>query len=253
VLAVVGPDAADAVARLTDDGLAARALDGPTLATGDDALDDASAVVALGPDGLAAVADAAPGCPVLPVDADPGVPAVGSADLVDAARRLVGGDYAVRERTLLGVAAAGTTCRALLDVTLVTDEPAQISGYRVTATAGEREATLADLRADGLVVATPSGSAGYALDAGGPTLLPGTGALAVVPVAPFTVDRHRWVAPPPLSVTVTRDEGTVALRVDGRPRGTVPPGEAVAVTRAGTLALAAVPASRGDVAAMEKT
>ncbi|HSK47975.1 MAG TPA: NAD(+)/NADH kinase [Coriobacteriia bacterium] len=46
---------------------------------------------------------------------------------------------------------------------------------------------LADLRADGVVVATATGSTAYALSAGGPIVAPGFGGLVVVPVAPHTL------------------------------------------------------------------
>ncbi len=46
---------------------------------------------------------------------------------------------------------------------------------------------VADMRADGLVVATATGSTAYALSAGGPLVAPGFGGLIVVPVAPHTL------------------------------------------------------------------
>jgi NAD+ kinase len=46
---------------------------------------------------------------------------------------------------------------------------------------------VAAFRADGLVVATATGSTAYALSAGGPIVAPGFGGLVVVPVAPHTL------------------------------------------------------------------
>lgn len=48
-------------------------------------------------------------------------------------------------------------------------------------------APLADMRGDGLVVATATGSTAYALSAGGPLVAPSFGGLVVVPVAPHTL------------------------------------------------------------------
>ena len=48
-------------------------------------------------------------------------------------------------------------------------------------------------RADGVVIATATGSTAYALSAGGPVVAPGFGGMIVVPVAAHTL-RSRWVA-----------------------------------------------------------
>ena len=49
---------------------------------------------------------------------------------------------------------------------------------------GER---IANMRADGLIVATATGSTAYALSAGGPLVAPGFGGLIIVPLAPHTL------------------------------------------------------------------
>jgi len=98
---------------------------------------------------------------------------------------------------------------------LVTDEPARISEYAVAT----RDRDVDQVRADGVVVATPAGSHGYAADAGGPLLSAGARALAVVPVSPFRVERSQWVLDAPASLRVVRDDADVTLLVDGRDCG----------------------------------
>lgn len=61
------------------------------------------------------------------------------------------------------------------------------NGRLIDFTLGVSGARVADMRGDGLVVATATGSTGYALSAGGPLVSPGYDGLVVVPIAPHTL------------------------------------------------------------------
>lgn len=66
----------------------------------------------------------------------------------------------------------------------------------------------ASFRADGLIVATPTGSTAYSLAAGGPVLIPGTDALIVTPISP-----HQLTLRP----TVVPGDSHILVRVEGIP------------------------------------
>lgn len=203
-------------------GRAGRVVDaGPTVA------------VAAGEAALGALVEAGVGVPVLVVGDDAGPASVPVDRAVAAVDRLATGDFETRDHRLLGVRTEGEAVGpAALDVTLVRAEPGRISEYAVAA--GE---TRSRFRADGVVVATPLGSHGYAHAAGGPRLSLDATAVAVVPVAAFGLGAPTWVVGPDdgLRLSVERDEGEVSLLVDGTERRRLAGRSAVDLTPGGTL------------------
>jgi NAD+ kinase len=90
---------------------------------------------------------------------------------------------------------------------------------------GERMVTH---RADGVIVATPTGSTAYNLSAGGPLLSPALRGLVVTPVAPHLSPATSVVLDQGHSVSVVVDQARPAvLVIDGRPVGRLPCGSVV--------------------------
>lgn len=200
---------------------------------------DPGAVVAVGEPAVLALARAGVDVPVLPVGAGRGVRSVPGEAAPRAVERLLAGEWTAVEHPVLVARPAGV--RALMDLMLVTAEPARISEFTVRA----GDEPVASFRADGVVVATPAGSAGYAGAAGGPVVAPGTGVVAVVPVAPFATDADHWVLPPgEVALTVARDDAPVELLADDRTVGEVDPGVPVTLPRDGVVTVAVVAGSR---------
>lgn len=179
----------------------------------------AAAVLVVGEDALLSIVDEDPAAPVVPVTANGGHHAVPRRRLAEALTALAAGRGHTVAHPVLSVTVGGEqAARALMDVSLVTSEPARISEFALTVD-GER---VDDVRADGVVIATPAGTDGYAGAAGGPVLAPGAG-LSVVPIAPFETHSEHWVVPDAVTLSVERDEGDVTLVADDEAISEVPP------------------------------
>ncbi|MFZ0859670.1 MAG: NAD(+)/NADH kinase [Candidatus Sulfotelmatobacter sp.] len=78
---------------------------------------------------------------------------------------------------------------------------------------------VSSYRADGMIVATPTGSTAYSLSAGGPVLMPTVKAFVVTPVAPHSLTHRPLVVPDSVEIEVLlRSEQEVAyLSLDGQP------------------------------------
>jgi NAD+ kinase len=201
------------------------------------------AVVAPGDRALYDIIRARVTAPVLPIGAEPSMRSVPAVDAADAIAAVVADDHDATTRTTLAVDPPDVdVVRTLADATLVTTEPARISEY--TLTAGER--VVGRFRADGVVLATPVGSQGYARAAGSHVLAPHTGVLAAVPIAPFATNADDWVVPDDdVTLTVERDEGEVSLRVDDAHVTRLGYGDVVHVTPDDPLTVAVTPQSTG--------
>jgi len=85
--------------------------------------------------------------------------------------------------------------------------------------------------ADGVLVATPTGSTAYNLSAGGPVLAPEMRALILTPVAPHLAVDRSVVLPPDRSVGLHVDDVRGAsVVIDGRARGHLSQGESLTVS-----------------------
>ncbi len=237
---VVGDAAhtATVVQAIEEAGSESVVADPAALAAGEPAVDS---VVAVGEAALLDLVDAGSTAPVLPVEAGRGVRSLPRESIAAGVADLVAGRWERVDHPILVADHAGGAARALFDLMLVTDEPARISEYAVAS----GDTHVSTFRADAVVVASPAGSTGYARDAGGAVVAPGTGVGAVVPVAPFATSTDDWVLPiEGLELTVEREETPVVLLADDREVGEIPAHDPVTVGTDGTVSLAAVDASR---------
>lgn len=97
----------------------------------------------------------------------------------------------------------------------------------------EPDEHLGKLRADGLILSTPTGSTGYAVSAGGPLMHPDMDAYSVTPICSFLGEFRPLCLPGDahLEVTVLESRTEVYLTLDGQEDFALAPGDVVAVRR----------------------
>jgi NAD+ kinase len=97
------------------------------------------------------------------------------------------------------------------------------------------EELVTRIRADGLIIATPTGSTAYNLSAGGPIVQPNVDAMIITPIAPHTLTNRPIVIPGSSTVRVqpameARDE--IVFTLDGQSTFPIHAGDEIAVARA---------------------
>jgi NAD+ kinase len=103
---------------------------------------------------------------------------------------------------------------------------------------------LTEFNADGLIVATPTGSTAYSLSAGGPILQPQSGVLVITPICPHVLTNRSIIVAESsvIEVEASEPDYPVYLSVDGRDSLTLAVGAVVTIRKADkTLPLAVMP------------
>lgn len=143
---------------------------------------------------------------------------VGSTDIEDTLDELFKHYYKVEERTLLRLATENHIYQgynyALNEVAILKrDTSSMITIY--TELNGEY---LTSYQADGLIVATPTGSTAYSMSVNGPIILPQDNSLVLSPVAPHSLNVRPLVIPDDYRITlgVESRNRTFLISLDGR-------------------------------------
>jgi NAD+ kinase len=168
-----------------------------------------------------------------------------SADYRDSVACIAKGGITFSERALLDVRIkAGAKERVsmigLNDAVLSRGELSRLIRLR-TRVNGE---SLTEFNADGLIVATPTGSTAYSLSAGGPIMVPESGVFVITPICPHVLTNRSIIVTENslIELEPTEPDYPVYLSVDGRDPMRVEIGSVVAIQKAKkTLPLAVMP------------
>jgi len=116
-------------------------------------------------------------------------------------------NYKVEERSVLHMSCGNkkieTSPYALNEIAILKRDSSSMISIRTTIN-GEY---LTTYQADGLVVATPTGSTAYSLSVGGPIIVPHSNTIAITPVAPHSLNVRPIVVP---------DDWEITLEVESR-------------------------------------
>ena len=153
--------------------------------------------------------------------------------MVEQMGKVLAGEYQIEPRTMLdatvhrdGTAAFSTN--ALND--LVVNKGA--TGRLIELLVRIDGEFVYDLRADGLIVATPTGSTAYALSSNGPILQPAVPGLVLVPICPHTLsNRPITVSDGSVIEIAIRQVADARLHFDGHPSFELNEGDRVTVRR----------------------
>lgn len=153
--------------------------------------------------------------------------------LVSALSAVEQGNYRLEERMLLQAVvegASGTLPAALNDIVLNNAPVSRVIDINLKVN-GEDVVTYT---ADGLIIATPTGSTAYALAVGGPIMHPKMEAMIAAPISPFslTIRPIIFSASDVLKIQVTSEHRQASLTLDGQVVVALHHNEVITVTKA---------------------
>jgi NAD+ kinase len=156
--------------------------------------------------------------------------AVETGDLLHAVERLIAGDCRTESRLVLHAQLEGhAPIFALNDLVVIRSDAARMIRIRV-----DIDGTFLNrYTADGLIVATPTGSTAYSLSANGPILTPSLDALVINPICPHTLTMRPIVVGGTQEIRLhLEDDYTAFLTSDGQEEQRLTGGEIITIRKA---------------------
>jgi len=152
-------------------------------------------------------------------------------DAVPSLKRILNKEYIIDKRVKLETILNNKPLESATNETVIhTSEIAKMRLYSIQVD-GVKVQTI---RADGIIIATPTGSTSYAMSAGGPILDPKVDAFIIVPIAPFKLSTRPLVVPSnsSISVKLMEPKRKSVLVIDGQVQYEITPNDIVQFTKA---------------------
>ncbi|MDO5859834.1 bifunctional NADP phosphatase/NAD kinase [Methanobrevibacter sp.] len=119
-------------------------------------------------------------------------------DTFSALEEVLKGNYYKEQRSKLVVSHENHNYSAMNEVVIMTEKPAKMLHFEIQVD-GE---IIEEVRADGLIVSTPSGSTAYAMSAGGPIVDPKVGGFIIIPICPYKLGARPFIVSDNSEITV---------------------------------------------------
>lgn len=119
-------------------------------------------------------------------------------DTFTSLNEILKGEYYKEKRTRLVVSHENHQFSAMNEVVIMTDKTAKMLHFEIQVD-GE---IIEEVRADGLIVSTPSGSTAYSMSAGGPIVDPKVGGFIIIPICPYKLGVRPFVVSDNSEITV---------------------------------------------------
>lgn len=149
-------------------------------------------------------------------------------DVRQVVSRIKSGDFAIENRMTVAATIRGATTLGVNDVVVEKVDSQRLIELAVSI--GDIE--FVNYRADGLIVATPTGSTAYSFSAGGPLVAPSVAAFVLTPVAAHSLFSRSMVIPPDQEILITvRRDRSVKVSVDKTTLGQIHEGDQVVIRR----------------------
>jgi len=148
---------------------------------------------------------------------------------IEGLKQIIAGKYNVEERAKLQVLLDGKRLPdAANEVTIQTARIAKILYLKIFVD----DELIESMGADGVIIATPTGSTSYSLSVGGPIMDPTVDAMIIAPLAAFKLSARPWIVPldRKVGVHLLPKSKETNLVVDGRFLAPVTPESSVVVT-----------------------
>lgn len=149
--------------------------------------------------------------------------------LDDAIMDVLKGNYRIVDRTTLETTLNGKTSYALNEMLVERTG----SGKMISIRAFVNEHHVADYRADGVILTTPTGSTAYSLAAGGPIIAPSAHALCLTPISPHTLTLRPLIIQDQSEIRFEfpADDSVAQLVADGQIIGTLTQGMTLTIRK----------------------